>query len=63
MHSDKALIFLFFVDRVAGQPQVVLSEDHEAAEWLTPEALRAKPDFPAFHEALEFVGEHQLLSV
>ena len=59
--DDLILTFFFFVAHVTGSIDVRLSEEHEAFEWATLDVLRAKPDFPAFHHALDFIAKHNLL--
>lgn len=60
--GDVLITFLFFVSHISGEPTVRLSREHEAFEWLTVDALRAKSEFPPFNAAIEFAVEHNLLA-
>lgn len=53
--------WLYFVESVAGRPEVRLSHEHEKAEWLTPEGLLAQDDYDMHHELLGFITKNNLL--
>jgi 8-oxo-dGTP diphosphatase len=60
--EDLVLTFMFFVAHVTGRPEVNLSEEHESFEWASIDALREKPTFAPFSEALDFITQHNPLA-
>jgi mutator protein MutT len=54
--KNDVVTLLFFSAHAPSKPQVSLSEEHVAYEWLTLKALQAKPDFPPFHKAISMAA-------
>lgn len=53
---DALLVEAVFAARVRPATEVRLSHEHDAFEWLDPEAARARVTWPAYVRAIDFVG-------
>lgn len=54
-------VWLYYIEQVQGRPEIKLSFEHDAYEWLTPEVFLQKSDYPKHHEIITFLQRHKLL--
>jgi 8-oxo-dGTP pyrophosphatase MutT (NUDIX family) len=48
-------IWLYYVEYVQGRPDVMLSDEHDQAVWMRPEAFLQASDYPKHHEIIMFL--------